>query len=106
MIYLKAIKSILQAETGVEVELEHKFNPQRKWAFDMAIPSIKLAIEIEGAVWTNGRHTRGKGFLNDIEKYNNAAINGWTVLRFTHSNHSNREIIDTVMKLLAHTGDD
>lgn len=70
---------------------ELQFIPSRKWRFDFAIlpqePPILLtrgvAIEIEGAVWTQGRHTRGKGFIADMEKYNHAALLGWRVLRFT-----------------------
>jgi hypothetical protein len=42
-----------------------------------------LAAEIEGATWTQGRHTRGKGFEEDCTKYNEAALLGWNVLRFT-----------------------
>lgn len=42
-----------------------------------------IAVEIEGGSWINGRHTRGKGYRNDCEKYLEAAILGWTVLRFT-----------------------
>lgn len=101
-IYLQAIKQILQREFDAEIILEHKFHPSRKWRFDLAIPSVKLAVEIEGAVYTNGRHTRGTGFLNDIEKYNEAAMLGWTLLRFTHVKHSNQEVIETLRKLLAH----
>lgn len=101
MIYLKAIKQVLERELGVEVALEHQFHPKRKWRFDLAIPSIKLAVEIEGAVYSNGRHTRGSGFIKDIEKYNTAAIMGWTLLRFTHVAHTNKEIIETVKKILA-----
>lgn len=42
-----------------------------------------IAVEIEGGVWTGGRHTSGSGFLGDMEKYNEAAAAGWRVLRFT-----------------------
>ncbi len=30
-----------------------------------------------------GRHTRGKGFEQDCEKYNSAALLGWRLVRFT-----------------------
>ena len=61
---------------------EHKFHPQRRWRFDFAWPDKWLAVEVEGGVWNGGRHTRGKGFTDDCEKYNNAAVLGWMVLRF------------------------
>jgi len=63
-------------------EREFMFHPLRKWRFDFAWPTKKIAAEVEGGIWTNGRHNRGKGFLDDCEKYNQAALLGWIVLRF------------------------
>jgi len=63
--------------------LEHKFHPTRKWRMDMAYIEDKIAIEIHGAVYTQGRHTRGKGFTNDREKMNEAQLLGWIVLEIT-----------------------
>jgi len=62
---------------------EHKFHSVRRWRFDLAFLENKLAIEIEGGVWIRGRHTRGSGFISDIDKYNNAVLLSWKVLRFT-----------------------
>lgn len=62
-------------------EPEYHFAPPRKWRFDYAWPRLKIALEVEGGVWIRGRHTRGAGFLKDIEKYNTAASLGWLVLR-------------------------
>jgi len=62
---------------------EHRFAPPRRWLFDWAFPLQKLAIEQEGGAWTGGRHTRGKGYVADMAKYNAATIAGWRVLRFT-----------------------
>lgn len=63
-------------------EAEYKFHPTRKWRIDYAWPDVKLAVEIEGAVWIQGRHTRGSGFIKDIEKYNSLTANGWRLLRY------------------------
>jgi len=68
---------------GVEHELEYKFLLDRKFRFDIAIPNLKIAIEFEGGIWINGRHTRGKGYATDTEKYNLAVLHGWKVLRYT-----------------------
>lgn len=67
---------------GIPFEREFRFSPPRMWKFDFALPSL-VAVEIEGAVWTNGRHTRGAGYLADMEKYNTASMIGWTILRYT-----------------------
>lgn len=70
-------------QLGVEPVKEHLFHPVRKWRFDYAFPSHKIALEVEGGVHTGGRHIRPRGFLNDMEKYNTASVMGWRVLRTT-----------------------
>ena len=62
---------------------EVTFHAERRWRFDFAWPAAMVALEVEGATWAGGRHTRGKGFAADCEKYNEAAVLGWTVLRVT-----------------------
>lgn len=64
---------------------EHRFHHVRKWRFDFAFPEHKLGIECEGGVFSNGRHVRGTGYTADLEKYNEAVMLGWRVLRFTGS---------------------
>ena len=68
-----------------EPEREYKFASAlgRKWRFDVAWPECKVAVELEGGVYSGGRHTRGKGFEGDLLKLNQAALLGWRVLRFT-----------------------
>lgn len=63
--------------------IEHRFYLPRRWRFDFANPRLKIAVEQEGGVWSFGRHTRGSGFVKDMEKYNMAVKLGWRVLRFT-----------------------
>jgi hypothetical protein len=60
---------------------EYYFHPVRKWRFDYALPELKIAIEVEGGVWSGGRHITGTGFLGDCDKYNSAAVMGWIVIR-------------------------
>lgn len=67
---------------GLRPIREHRFHPTRAWRFDFAFPERRIAVECEGGVWTDGRHTRGSGFVADTEKYNAAAALGWFVFRF------------------------
>jgi len=53
------------------------------WRLDFAWPVEMIALEVEGGVWSRGRHVRPAGFLEDIRKYNSLAIEGWTLLRVT-----------------------
>jgi very-short-patch-repair endonuclease len=82
-ILLEAVLDELVSKYGYEWIAEYRFHFPRRWRFDYCIVDRGIAVEIEGAIWTRGRHTRGKGFEADIEKYNQAAIDGFKVLRFS-----------------------
>lgn len=64
-------------------ECQYRFAPPRRWTFDLCWPDLKLACEVEGGIWTKGRHTRGKGYEKDVEKYNEAALAGFRLIRVT-----------------------
>lgn len=72
-------------ELGITFQKEFQFYAARKWRFDYLLdwPNPRVAIEIEGGVFSQGRHTRGVGFTNDLDKYRMATILGYKVLRFT-----------------------
>ena len=52
-------------------ETEFKFHATRHWRFDYCWIDDKIALEVEGGIWINGRHNRGSGSIKDMEKYNN-----------------------------------
>lgn len=89
---------------GDHITREFRFHPVRKWRFDFAIVKYKIAIEVEGGVWVRGRHTRPAGFINDVEKYNEAVILGWRVIRVTKEHIESGKAIDWVMRLLNNSG--
>jgi len=62
---------------------EIKFHEKRKWKFDYANHKTMVALEVEGGLWIGGRHNRAPGMIKDMEKYNEAALMGWRVLRVT-----------------------
>ncbi len=64
-------------------EREWKFHPTRDWRFDMAWPALKIAVEIDGGIWSSGRHVRGYGYEEDCIKMAEAYLLGWTVYRFS-----------------------
>ncbi len=66
------------------LEAEYQFDTDRRWRFDRCDRNAKVAVELEGGVYTAGRHIRPAGFTADCEKYNRAAFLGWAVFRLTH----------------------
>ena len=60
---------------------EYRAIPGRRFAFDYAWPTERLALEVEGGVWSRGAHGRGWGIIRDMTKYNLATLHGWAVLR-------------------------
>lgn len=64
----------------------------RRWRIDYAFLKERVALEIEGGIWVQGRHTRGSGFAKDIDKYNTLAILGWRLLRVTPKQMKNGEV--------------
>jgi very-short-patch-repair endonuclease len=53
----------------------------RKWRADFAHLDSRTLIEIEGGIYINGRHNRPAGFAADLEKYFEASLAGWRVVR-------------------------
>ena len=87
--------------TGLPIAAEeYKFHPTRCWRFDFAWPELMIAVEVEGGVYSNGRHSRGKGFTEDCVKYNAAAMLGWRVLRFTTEQVTQNEAVSVIKQLM------
>jgi hypothetical protein len=78
-----------------------KFHPIRKWRADFLWPARHLIVEVEGGTWSGGRHVRGTGYADDCEKYNEAAILGYSVLRFTSQQVRDGYAIDAIRRWFA-----
>lgn len=80
---------------------EYRFNPERRWRFDFGWPEKKVALEVEGGIWIQGRHSRGgSAFIADCDKYNAATLAGWKVFRVTHEHIKSGDAINLVQKAL------
>ena len=92
VIQLKALK--------IEFEQEFKFHPKRKWRADFHLVEKMILVEVEGGIWSGGRHTRGKGYLGDMEKYNAATVMGYRVIRFSTEQVKSGLAIEQIEKMV------
>lgn len=92
--------ALCRSDLRVACVRELRFHPVRRWRFDYAIPEHKIAVEVEGGVWTQGRHTRPRGFLGDMEKYNTATALGWRILRVTPDTLTTGATLDLIRRTI------
>jgi hypothetical protein len=72
---------LCRAHALPEPDCEVRFHPERLWRFDYAWPLHRVALEREGGIWVQGRHSRGVGMEADMVKYAEATLLGWRVFR-------------------------
>ena len=89
------------AFNGAELVLvpQFRFHESRLWRFDFAIPSRKVAFEIQGGTYIRGGHSRGKQQGKDIEKHNEAIALGWRLFYLDTKMLEPKRIADEVAKL-------
>jgi len=96
---IQLIESIEQ-QTGYEAVREFRFHGSRKWRFDLAWPAVGIALEIDGGVWSRGRHVRPLGYLKDVEKLNAANLMHWHVFRTDWQSVKNGEALKLMLDAL------
>ncbi|QGR73996.1 DUF559 domain-containing protein [Acinetobacter lwoffii] len=84
----------------IKFEQEFYFHPERKWRADFHLIDKKILVEVEGGIWSGGRHTRGKGYLGDMEKYNAATMMGFQVIRFSTDQVKSGHAIQQIEKMV------
>ena len=84
---------------NIPFEREYRFHVSRRYRFDFFI-APNIGIEVEGGIWSSGRHSRGAGMENDMRKYNLAATEGFFVLRYSTSMIQSGEAIAQIRDYL------
>ena len=80
---------------------EHYFHPTRRWRLDFAWPAVKLGVEIEGGIFSRGRHGRGSGIKGDIDKSNALTLLGWRLLRFHGDQVRSGQAVEIIRQALS-----
>jgi len=77
----KRFETLWRVLNGPALEREFRFHDKRRWRADFAHLPSRTLIEVEGGIYVHGRHNRAAGFAADLEKYLEAALAGWRVIR-------------------------
>ncbi len=101
------IRSYCEARGLPTPRFEWSFHPERKWRLDIAFIvncGVGVALEVQGGLFTQGRHTRGAALLDEYQKLNEAQIMGWAVLLVTWQQIDSGEAFALVERALTCTG--
>lgn len=78
-------------------EREYRFS-DRRYRFDFCWPQFKLAVEVQGGYYSNGRHNRNP--ISDCKKANYAGLQGWSVLFFKPDEVTNGSALQQIGEAL------
>lgn len=96
----KVVTAFLASFGIPEPQYEFRFHVSRRWRFDLAWPKRGVALEIQGGIWTQGRHSRGAAMLAEWEKLNTAAGLGWRILYCQPKELLKQEMAHTIIHAL------
>ncbi len=74
-------------DAGIAYEREFRAlrNSRMRWDFHILGGDGKLLVECNGATWTKGGHSTGRGIERDYRKANLAALSGYRQLTYTRA---------------------
>ncbi len=99
-----AFQTLCKAKRLPVPEREVTFDAERRFRFDYAWGPWMVALEVNGGVWSRGRHSRGAGQISDMAKLNLAQTKGWIVLQCTPQQLGTEPMIDTIRTALVLRG--
>jgi very-short-patch-repair endonuclease len=72
----------------------------RKWRYDFLIKDRAVVIEVNGAIWTQGRHSRGAGLESDYLKINAIVKAGYRPLQYSTQQVVDGTAINEILEVL------
>ena len=90
-------------QAGIYFEREVLFarGLKRRWRADFLVQPGDILIEVEGGLYVAGRHTQGKGYEADLDKYNAAVELGYRVLRYSPRHINDGSALEQIRRILS-----
>lgn len=85
--YAPVVAALCRAHGWPEPHAEVRLIPGRRFSCDLVWGDpVRVVVEIQGGLWLKrSGHVGGQGQLDDMCKFNELALQGWTVLQVTPS---------------------
>jgi very-short-patch-repair endonuclease len=85
----------------IHLHSEHRFASPRRFRFDFAHLPSKIAIELQGGIFSpNTRHINGAALLKEHEKLNLAASLGWRIFYVSTVTVNDQYIYEQIAKVI------
>jgi hypothetical protein len=81
---------------------EYQFAKPRKWRADFCWIDQKVILEVNGGIFSQGRHTRGAALLKEWDKINTGAGIGYRFIFCQPSQLATRRTIDYIENAINH----
>jgi hypothetical protein len=105
MTTLAMIASICQGFGIPAPVVEFRHIPGRRFRLDYAWPDHRIGLEVQGGIWTRGKHSRGAGQKIDMEKNNLGILNGWRVFQCVPGRET-QTIVDFIIPAISSSTDE
>lgn len=84
---------------GINYKRQYKWHPDRRFKADfLVMPDI--LVEVQGGIWTKGRHVRAMGYQMDCQKMCLAQLHGYSILYVTDKMIQSGEAVRTIEGIL------
>lgn len=88
---------------NIRFEKQYRFHPTRKWRADFAMLNEQrkgLMVEVQGGIYSGGRHTRGDAIEDECEKFAYAIMLHWYVMPITAKQIANGSAIKWICQFM------
>ena len=82
---------------------EYRFYPARRWRLDYAWPTHRVALEVDGGLFSGGAHVNGARIKKTWERDNLLAGLGWRILRCEPRDLCRTDTINAIRAALAYS---
>lgn len=87
------------------MQREYRFDPVRQFRGDFCWVDARVMLEVDGATFSQGRHSTGIGYAKDCSKRAAAVLAGWRVFNVTSVHIKSGAAVEWIEQALRSTSE-